>query len=105
MLVGVADPLAQAGGGAVTRAAASLTAQGIAPAPKPGFSGAAALDARGRFAGMVNLNPSIVAGSGGAGPAATWCRPTPSALFCRSITFRPRPLRPALASRSNRWCG
>jgi len=70
-LVGVADPLAQAGGGAVTRAAASLTAQGIAPAPKPGFSGAAALDARGRFAGMVNLNPSVVAGSGGAVPAVT----------------------------------
>ncbi len=69
-LVGVADPLAQAGGGAVTRAAASLTAQGLAPAPKPGFSGAAALDARGRFAGVVNLNPSVVAGSGGAVPAA-----------------------------------
>ncbi len=71
MLVGVADPLAQAGGGAVTRAAASLTAQGLAPAPKPGFSGAAVLDAHGRFAGVVSLNPSIVAGSGGAGPAAT----------------------------------
>ncbi len=71
MLVGVADPLAQAGGGAVTRAAASLTAQGIAPAPKLGFSGAAALDARGRFAGVVNLNPSIVAGSGASVPAAT----------------------------------
>ena len=48
----------------------SLTAQGIAPAPKPGLSGAAALDARGRFAGMVNLNPSVVAGSGGTVPAA-----------------------------------
>ncbi len=70
-LVGVADPLAQAGGGAVTRAAASLSAQGIAPAPKPGLSGAAALDARGRFAGVVNLNPTVVAGSGGAGQAAT----------------------------------
>jgi len=70
-LVGVADPLAQVGGGAVTRAAASLTAQALAPAPKPGFSGAAALDTRGRFAGMVNLNPSVVAGSGGDGPAAT----------------------------------
>ena len=69
-LVGIADPLAQAGGGAVTRAAASLTAQGIAPAPKPGLSGAAALDARGRFAGMVSLNPSVVAGSGGTVPAA-----------------------------------
>ncbi len=69
-LVGVADPLAQAGGGAATRAAASLTAQGLAPAPKPGFSGAAALDARNRFAGLVSLNPSVVAGNGGAVPAA-----------------------------------
>ena len=69
-LVGVADPLAQAGGGAVTRAAASLTAQGIAPAPKPGLSGAAALDARGRFAGVVNVNPSVVSGSGGTVPTA-----------------------------------
>ncbi len=70
-LLGVADPLAQAGGGAVTSTAASLTAQGIAPAPKSGFSGAAALDARGRFAGVVSLNSSIVAGSGAAGQAAT----------------------------------
>ncbi len=70
-LVGVADPMTQAGGGAVTRAAASLTAQEVAPAPKPGFSGAAALDARGRFVGVVSPNPSIVAGSGGAAPAAT----------------------------------
>ncbi len=70
-LVGVADPLAQAGEGAVTRAAASLTAQGVAPAPKPGFSGAAALDARGRFAGIVELKPSIVAGGGAASQAAT----------------------------------
>jgi len=70
-LVGIADPLAQAGEGAVTSVAASLTAQGVAPAPKLGFSGAAALDARGRFAGMVDLNPSIVAGSGAASQAAT----------------------------------
>jgi hypothetical protein len=70
-LVGVVDPLAQGGAGAVSRAAASLIAQGIAPPPKPGFSGAAALDARGRFAGVVSVNPSIVAGSGGVGQAAT----------------------------------
>jgi len=69
-LVGVADPLTQAGGGEVTRAAASLAAQGIAPAPKPGLSGAAALDACGRFVGTVNLKPSVVAGSGGTVPAA-----------------------------------
>lgn len=71
ILVGVADPLAQAGGGTVTSSAARSAGQAIAPAPKPGFSGAAALDAGGRFAGIVDLNGSLVAGSGAAGPAAT----------------------------------
>jgi hypothetical protein len=70
-LVGIADPLAQAGEGAVTSAVARLNTQGLEPAPKLGFSGAAALDARGRFAGMVELKPSIVAGSGAASQAAT----------------------------------
>jgi hypothetical protein len=41
-LVGIADPLAQAGGSAVTRAPAHRSAQGLDPAPKLGFSGAAA---------------------------------------------------------------
>ncbi len=71
MLVGVADPLAQAGDSAVTSAAARLTAQGIEPAPKLGFSGAAAVDASGHFAGMVDLKPSVIAGIGSAGQAAT----------------------------------
>jgi Trypsin-like peptidase domain len=62
-LVGVADPLAQAGGGAVTRAAARRNAQGLDPAPKLGFSGAAAVDAQGRFAGMVDLSSTAVAGA------------------------------------------
>ena len=38
-----------------TSAAAQLTAQGLDPAPKLGFSGAAAIDAQGRFAGIVAL--------------------------------------------------
>jgi peptidoglycan hydrolase-like protein with peptidoglycan-binding domain len=63
-LVGVADPLAQEGGGAVTSVSARLSGQSIEPAPKPGFSGAAAVDAQGRFAGMVDLNSSVVAGNG-----------------------------------------
>jgi hypothetical protein len=63
-LVGIADPLAQAGGGAVTRAPAHRNAQGLDPAPKLGFSGAAAVDAQGRFAGMVDLQPAVVAGMG-----------------------------------------
>jgi hypothetical protein len=63
-LVGIADPLAQAGGSAVTRAPAHLSPQGLDPAPKLGFSGAAAVDAQGRFAGMVDLSSTAVAGAG-----------------------------------------
>lgn len=63
-LVGIADPLAQAGGGAVTRALAHRNAQNLDPAPKLGFSGAAAVDAQGRFAGMVDLQSTAVAGAG-----------------------------------------
>ena len=63
-LVGIADPLAQAGGGAVTRTPAHRSAQGLDPAPKLGFSGAAAIDAQGRFAGMVDLQSTAVAGAG-----------------------------------------
>jgi S1-C subfamily serine protease len=62
-LVGIADPLAQAGGGAVTRASAHRTALGLDPAPKPGFSGAAAIDPQGRLAGMVDLKSPVVAGA------------------------------------------
>src|SRR5580704_10510132 len=63
-LVGIADPLAQAGGGAVTRAPAHRSAQGLDPAPKLGFSGAATVDAQGRLAGMVDLSSTAVAGAG-----------------------------------------
>jgi hypothetical protein len=69
-LVGIADPLAQAGGGAVTRAGAHRTALGLDPAPKPGFSGAAAVDAQGRLAGMVDLKSPVVAGAGAVSQSA-----------------------------------
>jgi len=69
-LVGIADPLAQAGGSAVTRAPAHRNAQGLNPAPKLGFSGAAAVDAQGRFAGMVDLQSTAVAGAGAVNQAA-----------------------------------
>jgi hypothetical protein len=69
-LIGVADPLAQAGD-APANVAARLGAQGIDPAPKLGFAGAAAVDGRGRVVGMVDLRPAVVAGSSGvAGQAA-----------------------------------
>jgi peptidoglycan hydrolase-like protein with peptidoglycan-binding domain len=69
-LVGVADPLAQEGGGAMTSVSARLSGQTVEPVPKPGFSGAAAVDAQGHFAGMVALSSPVVAGSGPATPQA-----------------------------------
>ena len=70
-LYGIADPLAQAGGGTPSSAVAQLTAQGLDPAPKLGFSGAAALDAQGRFAGIVELKSPVVAGAGAVAQQAT----------------------------------
>ncbi len=69
-LIGIADPLAQADG-AVTRAATHLTAQGLDPPPRVGFSGAAATDAQGRLAGMVDLGSPLVAGTASSVPHAT----------------------------------
>jgi hypothetical protein len=60
-LIGIADPLAQPGDGSVTATTAHLTPQGLDPAPKLGFSGAAAVDAQGRFAGMVDLKSPVAA--------------------------------------------
>lgn len=74
-LVGIADPQNQGGGGAVSRVkAASQSGSGnemaLSPAPGLGFSGAAALDASGKFAGLVLLRPIVVAGPSNAAPAA-----------------------------------
>jgi hypothetical protein len=62
-LIGIADPLAQTGD-AATAVPARLVQQSIEPAPKLGFSGAAAADARGLLAGMVDSRPGIVATNG-----------------------------------------
>ena len=70
-LVGIADPQAQAGSREVSAVAARLHGDGLAPAPQLGFAGAAALDGRGRFFGMVTLKtPAFAAGNGGL-PEAT----------------------------------
>jgi hypothetical protein len=69
-LVGIADPLSQTADSRVTRAAARMTSQGLDPAPKPGFSGAAAIDPQGRFAGMVDLKWPLAAGASVPGQAA-----------------------------------
>jgi len=63
-LVGVADPQAQGGGGAVSAVKAHVSETlGLDPAPAVGFDGAAALDAQGRLAGIASLKIPLVAGA------------------------------------------
>jgi peptidoglycan hydrolase-like protein with peptidoglycan-binding domain len=75
-LTGIADPQSQAGGAAASTVKASVAAVGtgsdlaLSPPPGLGFSGAAALDADGRFAGIALLKPLVVAGSANAAQAA-----------------------------------
>ncbi|WP_315784425.1 peptidoglycan-binding protein [Bradyrhizobium sp. SZCCHNPS1003] len=67
-IVGIADPQSQGGGAAISTVKAQLAANGagdasLAPAPGLGFSGAAALDGDGKFAGVTLLKPGIMAGT------------------------------------------
>lgn len=68
VLTGITDPQAQGGGAAVSSTRATTTPIGsngelaLTPVPAPGFSGAAALDAGGQFAGLVQLRPIQLAG-------------------------------------------
>jgi peptidoglycan hydrolase-like protein with peptidoglycan-binding domain len=65
-LTGIADPQNQGGGAAASNVKAAITGSGsdlaLTPAPGLGFSGAAALDTDGVFAGIVLLKPVVVAG-------------------------------------------
>jgi len=78
-LVGIADPLGQEGDTRPATMPAHVAGQGsqqglqpaIEPVPKLGFAGAAALDARGRLVGMVDLKSAIVAGGGAPTQTAT----------------------------------
>src|ERR1700676_1817802 len=75
-LTGIADPQDQGGGTAVSSVKASVSQVGsgndfaLSPSPALGFSGAAALDSDGKFAGIALLKPVIVAGPPNAAPAA-----------------------------------
>jgi len=75
-LTGIADPQNQGGGSAVSSARASVAQVGsgnepaLSPAPGLGFSGAAAFDADGTFAGIALLKPLVVAGPPNAPPTA-----------------------------------
>jgi hypothetical protein len=68
-LVGIADPLLQAGGRAVTTTTGRLDSSGLQPSPQLGFAGAAALDAQGRLFGMVTLKAPLMAGTSALPPA------------------------------------
>jgi hypothetical protein len=61
-LLGIADPLGEGSDKDVTGSIAQRTDQGLNPPPKLGYSGAAAIDAQGRFAGMVALKAPVIAG-------------------------------------------
>ena len=75
-LTGIADPQSQGGGAAVTGVKALVEQLGgnsdvaLTPAPALGFSGAAALDSDGKFAGVALLKPVQVAGPSNGVPAA-----------------------------------
>lgn len=68
-LTGIADPQSQGGRNAVTAVAATATPSGaevsLSPEPALGFSGAAATDSDGKFAGLARLKPAVVAGPAG----------------------------------------
>jgi Trypsin-like peptidase domain len=66
-LMGIADPQNQGGGAAVSRVKSLAAPNGgsdltLSPAPALGFSGSAALDDAGNFAGIALLKPIVVAG-------------------------------------------
>ena len=69
-IVGIADPQNQAGGAAVISLKAAPSSGPIAgdailvPPPEAGFSGSAAIDGNGKFAGIALLKPTVVAGPG-----------------------------------------
>ena len=75
-LTGIADPQNQGGAAAVSSVKANAAQIGgrgdvaLSPPPALGFSGAAALDADGKFAGIALLKPAVVAGPATATPAA-----------------------------------
>ncbi|MDO9059561.1 MAG: serine protease, partial [Bradyrhizobium sp.] len=73
-LTGIADPQNQGGGAAVSSVKASVTPAGsgseLALSPALGFSGAAAIDTDGKFAGIALLKPVVVAGPANGAAAA-----------------------------------
>lgn len=75
-ITGIVDPQSQGGGAAASSVKAAAAQPGgggdatLSPAPAIGFSGAAAQDGGGKFAGIALLKPVIVAGPANAAPPA-----------------------------------
>jgi peptidoglycan hydrolase-like protein with peptidoglycan-binding domain len=73
-LTGISDPQNQGGGAAVTSIKASMTSIGnetaLSPVPAVGFSGAAATDSDGKFAGIALLKPAAIATTSSTPPPA-----------------------------------
>jgi len=73
-LTGISDPQNQGGGRAATTVKAAITPVGsgndlaLSPAPAIGFSGAAARDDGGKFAGLALLRPAAAAGAANNAP-------------------------------------
>jgi peptidoglycan hydrolase-like protein with peptidoglycan-binding domain len=74
-ITGIADPQNQGGGSAASSVKASSAQVGgndlvLSPAPAIGFSGAAAFDTDGKFAGIALLKPVVMAGPPNTAPAS-----------------------------------
>ena len=88
-LFGIADPQNQGGGASATSTKASATPVGsdgnlaLSPSPTVGFSGAAAIDENGKFAGIVLLKPAVVATVG-----PTTAPPATQAVLVQADTVR-----------------
>ncbi|MDD1528356.1 peptidoglycan-binding protein [Bradyrhizobium sp. WBOS7] len=74
-VVGIADPQSQGGATGVSSLKAALAPvsrgnSALSPPPAVGFSGAAAIDGDGKFAGIALLKPALVAGPATSVPAS-----------------------------------
>ena len=100
-LIGFADPLAQTGDAVARRCRRASPQLAIEPAPKLGFSGAAAADGRRAVACMVDLRPAVVAGAAQARGRRDMVPVGRSPrLFLQAHRSRPPPRRARSISRS-----
>ena len=102
-LFGIDDPLVQKEQGAVTSSRARLTGLDVEPAPALGFAGAAAVDMRGVFVGMIDFKPAIVAANDGSSHTrATLVPVEPIRAFLKAHNVSPTiaPNSPAEAEQS-----